>query len=310
MLLVTTLILVWLLVLLLTSTTTSVTAARIIKPLRPAAVEIEPNDHPAQANLIAIDEDIVGRIPLTATHDIDWFVLTTEVGSTYEVRLDEWPYSADYRLNLALYDGSGLRITAADTSGGDAVLDWYAQGTEYYLRVYALEIGFEDANYRLRVLRLATGVDACEINDSLTGTRSLTLPPGGPCRVFVGNLYSDLNFVPYTGQPSPNPDYFQVWLWSGRRYRLETTVTPGVDTVIYLFTPGATDDSQFVASDDDSGEGLGSQIEWEPSSDGFHIVRVVNIALLPHDTDETYKLSVIDLFHAYLPIVVNTPSSH
>ena len=85
-------------------------------------------------------------------------------------------------------------------------------------------------------------------------------------------------------------------------------MTPGVDTVMYLFTPGATDDSQFVASDDDSGEGLGSQIEWEPSSDGLHIVRVVNIAPLPHDTDETYELSVTDLFRVFVPIVVTSPS--
>jgi hypothetical protein len=291
-------VLAWLAILLLTSASTSVAAVGPSGFFMPAASEEEPNNTPDQANTIPLNENMTGRIPLTDTADIDYFVLTTEIGGYYEVRLDEQPSSGNYKLNLSLYDSSKVRKSQEATDGGDAVLNWTADDMTYYFSVDALEIVTEDANYILRVVLLgvtppASDWDSCEINDSLTGTWSATAPPGGPCSMAVGQLISDLNFAPYTGQPAPNPDYFQVWLKSGRKYSLQTTVSPGVDTELFLYAPGATDDSQFIARNDDkSPSDDGSLIEYTPGSDGNYIIRVINRAPLPHESSETYNLTV------------------
>jgi hypothetical protein len=117
--------------------------------------------------------------------------------------------------------------------------------------------------------------------------------------------------VPFNDQPSPNPDYFAVRVKGNHTYRIETIVTPGVDTVIYLYPPGATDDAQYIASNDNaSGLGFGSRITWTPRIGGFYIIRVLNRALLPHESYETYGLLVseIYLFRVFLPIVVKNPT--
>ncbi len=292
----------WLTILLLTGAAAEAAAIGPAGPLWQVADEVEPNDTPAQANSIALNQTMQGRIPLTNTADIDFFVLTTQVGGVYEVRLDEQPPSGNYRLNLALYNGSERLIEEDDTStAADAVIQWTADDTTYYFSVEAPEI-FEDAKYRLRAVFLGVTPeppewDSCEINDSLTGTWSDTTPPGGPCPISVGALVSDLNFVGYTGwdENQKNPDYFVVWVKAGRRYALETSVTAGVDTEAFLYLPGATDDSQYIARDDDGGVGRGSRIEWTPASDGNYLIKIVNLEPLPHESTETYNLSVQDV---------------
>jgi hypothetical protein len=137
------------------------------------------------------------------------------------------------------------------------------------------------------------------------------VPPGGHCLISIGAPVSNLSFLPFTNQPVPNPDYFLVWLEANRVYRVETSATPGVDTGIYLYPPGVTDDSQHIARNDDApGLGLGSRVAWAPASDGFFIVKAVNRAPYPHERDETYDLLVTDLypFQVYLPIIVGKPS--
>jgi hypothetical protein len=291
-------------------------------PFFQSGSEVEPNDTPAEANPILVNERIVGMIPGTNPSDIDYFVLSTESGRRYEVRLDEEPVSNDYRFSLALYDSNQNLIDESETSGGTTFLEWTADTDQYYFSVEAVEIDVDDAPYAIRVVRFGLtptptsppGWDDCEINDTLIGAWSSSVPPGGPCPISVGAVVEDLNFVPFTGQPAPNPDYFLVSVKAGRNYRLETVVTAGVDTVVFLYPPGATDDSQFIASNDDApGLGLGSRIEWTPAADGSYTIKVENLEPLPHDNIETYDLVVRDVSPTatptFTPIATSTPGT-
>jgi hypothetical protein len=305
-------------ILLLSSAGGIAVAVRPAMPAMQTVNETEPNDTPGQANAFGINQTVLGTIPLSNPSDIDFFVLTTDLGREYEVTLNEQPTSGNYRLNLAIYDGNQNLITQDDTQGGGTLISWTAEDVTYYFSVDALEISVIDATYELRVVRypeptVSPGWDDCEINDSLTGAWSGTTPPSGPCPISVDEVVTDLNFVPYTGQFSPNPDYFVVWAKGGSDYRLETTVTPGVDTLVYLYPPGATDDSQFIASDDDGGDGRGSRIDWTPPADGNYLIKVVNLEPLPHESDETYTLTVEDVTPTptptHTPVASATPGT-
>jgi hypothetical protein len=267
-----------------------------------AVNETEPNDTIGTANPIDVNLTMVGAIPIAQPNDIDWYRLVlspSDLGRSFRATLEEVLPDADYRLELNLYDSEGSLIDSA-SSGTTTSLDWTSSVITYYLRSRAVEFDVVsapgDADYELTVVHLAGHWDACEINDTLTGSWSGTTPPGGPCPVSTGAPVSDLNFVPFTGQPSPNPDYFSVFVQAGRSYRLETEATAGVDTVAYLYLPGATDDAQYIATNDDApGLGLGSRIEWSPTADGFYLVKIENREPLPHDSGETYTLTVEDL---------------
>jgi hypothetical protein len=290
--------------------------------VRPAArlwqtgTETEPNDTPAQANPIAVNETLTGVIPAANPSDIDYFVLDTEPGRQYEVRLAESPSATEYQFRLALYDGMQNLVRESTTQGGDTSLTWTAVDTTYYFSVQQTEIGLNDATYEIRVVRFPVtptatsppGWDRCEINDTLTGVWSSDVPPGGPCPVSVGALIEDLNFVPFPGQPSPNPDFYLVSVKAGHNYQMETRVSAGVDTVAYLYLPGATDLGAYIdVNDDAAGLGLGSRIRWTPPADGSYIIRVENREPLPHDSDETYDLIIIDITATATP--TSTPGT-
>jgi hypothetical protein len=291
--------------LLLSTVIGRVSAVGSAAPLLQSATETEPNDTPDQANSIDINQTMIGDLGITPPTDaVDYFALTTEAGRVYRAELSETGTMTGVLLKLSLFDSAENLIDEEETSGNSADITWTASDTLYYLGVSAVE-GIElGPEYELRIVRFGVtptpteppGWDSCEINDTLVGTWSGTTPPGGPCPISVGALVSDLNFVPFTDQPSPNPDFFVVRVKAGRQYRLETQVTAGVDTVVFLYLPGATDDSQYIAVNDDGpGLGLGSRIEWTPANDGDYLIRVLNQEPLPHESSETYNLSVADV---------------
>jgi hypothetical protein len=277
-----------------------------------------PDDHgdtPEEATPIFVNQSVEGTIPANDPGDFDYFVLTTEVGRRYEVELVEAPLDVSYHFVFTRFNADEDFDDEDDTDNNDATatLEWTADTTTYYFRVKQSLIGNIDADYQISVTRFAEEPtppdwDDCEINDSLTGSWSQTAPPGGPCPISVGATVNGLNFVPFAGQASPNLDFFLVSVKAGHNYRLETTVTAGVDTVVYLFAPGATDESQFIAAnDDDPGPGLGSRIEWTPSADGAFLIKVENLEPLPHESSETYTLLVSDI--TPMPAPTATPGT-
>jgi hypothetical protein len=277
------------------------------------ASEIEPNDTPAEAvasgNVISLNQTRLGEIvpvPPNTDIDIDVFVFTAELNRAYRVELGERASAGDFLLRLTLLNSSGQEMDFEDTVGGFAEISWNSGvDTTFYFRVEERGDSGNLPKYDLTVKSLVTTPvptdtpeptewDSCEVNDTLTGTWSGTAS-NGPCPISVGPLVSDLNFVPFKGLV-PDVDYFLVSFKAGRSYRIETKgLTVGVDTEIYLYAPGETDDSQFVGSNDDApGLGLGSRIEWNPNRDGSFVIKVENREPLPHESDETYNLQVTD----------------
>lgn len=274
-------------------------------PLAQGPTETEPNDTPATANPIEVNVTMVGTIPTAQTGDIDWFRLTlsdADLGRDFRATLEEMLPDADYRLELNLYDSEGSLIDS-QSSGSSTVIDWTASGTGiiYYLRVRAVEFDVAgapgDLDYELTILRFAavptptataTPVpwDSCEINDSIDGAW-----PGGPCQVAVGVAEEGLNFVPYSGQPAPNDDYYTFLAKTGRVYRISTTVAGGADTEMWLYSPTNSE----LAYDDDGGEGAGSRIERTLNEGWYKILVRDRLRSTSPPSGQTYTLLIEDV---------------
>ena len=269
-------------------------------PLLQAVWEEEPNDTVDQANPIAVN--LTKRGLITPTSDIDWFRLDldgSDLGREFDATLEELVPSVEYKLQLNLYSSEGSLIDSVDGNTSMS-LDWTANETIYYLRVRALEFPAANApgqEYGLTVQRLATDPtdtptatpvpwDAAEINDNIDGAW-----PGGPFQISVGMRWDNLNFVPYSGEPVPNDDYYTFLAKAGRTYRITTGVAGGTDTEMWLYDPFNTE----IAYDDDSGVGSGSQIQ-QILGDGFYKVLVRDrLRSTSPSTDQIYSIIVEDV---------------
>ncbi len=267
------------------------------------ATETEPNDTLDTADAIDVNLTMRGVILTTQTDDIDWYRLIlsdTDLGRNFQATLEEVLPDADYQLELNLYDAGGSLVKTA-SSGSTTLVDWTSNVITYYLRVRATEFDVPNApgdlDYNLTIVRFATTPtpsptatpvpwDDCEINDNIDGAW-----PGGPCLLAVGIEETDLNFVPATGQPAPNNDYFTFLAKAGHVYRVTTSVAGGADTEMWLYDPSNAQ----IAYDDDGGDGYGSRIE-RTLGDGYYkmLVRDRNVSASP-STAQTYDIVVEDL---------------
>lgn len=290
------------------SQTSAVTGDAVQVPLLQGPNESEPNDDIATADPIDVNLTMVGTIPITRSIDVDWYRLilpSADLGRDFRATLEETLPDADYRLELNLYDSSGSLVDS-DSQQSTSSLEWTSSVITYYLRVRAIEFDTisapGDADYELTVIRFAaeptdtptvTPVpwDDCEVNDTIDGTWSPNTPPGGPCMLAVGETTEDLNFVPYTGQPAPNNDYFTFLAKQGRTYRITTDVFGGADTEMWLYDPSNTQ----IAYDDDGGDGVGSRIE-RTLNNGWHKILVRDRLANPSpSTAQSYDIVVEDV---------------
>ncbi len=149
--------------------------------------------------------------------------------------------------------------------------------------------------------------DDCEVNDDRNGTWSANTPPGGPCQLSVDVTKSGLNFMPYNGQPVPNDDYFTFLAKTEHTYRISTIVHGGADTIIQLYNPS----DEWMATDDDSGNGAGSSIQMELSN-GWHKILVQDrLSYTNPSLSHTYDILIEDVTAAaatptYTPIPPST----
>ena len=284
------------------------------RPLIQADNETEPNNSFDQANDISVSRTMAGVI--TPTADIDWFRLdldSSDAGREFEATLEELVPSADYELKLELYilEAGKTDPTIVDSAQGNTAmtLDWTATEATYYFRVTAAEFPVTNApgqEYGLTVQRqftnptdtpTATPVpwDVAEINDSIDGSW-----PGGPFQIAVGMRWEQLNFVPYTGQPVPNDDYYTFLAKAGRTYRITTGVAGGTDTEMWLYDLFNAE----IAYDDDSGVGSGSQI-LRTLGDGWYKILVRDrLRSTSPSTTQIYDIIVEDVTPA-----TSTPTS-
>jgi hypothetical protein len=277
-----------------------------------------PGDSITEAIPIYVNVAQVGQIDsLTKTIYYRLDLSAGDINRQFRVSVVEIsPDQGTYRFELSLYDADGDFMFSEDTTGGDADLDWPATLDTYYFGVTAIELADPPSpvSYEILVIRLdATFTptntpapdpwDDCEINDDMNGTWSDDTPPGGPYQLSVGVERTDLNFMPYTGQPVPNDDYFTFLAKAGRIYRITTEVGDGADTAMWLYDPSNTE----IAYDDDGGDGLGSRIE-RTLNDGWYKILVRDrLGSTSPTTSQTYDIIVEDV-SPETPTPTSTPT--
>ncbi len=100
-------------------------------PLAPNADETEPNNTFGEANSISIAEIVFGAIP--TADDLDYFVMTTSVGTNYQVVLN--PLQGRRR-EIQIYDETLTRIATEQTgTTTEATVQFVAQYTTYYFLI-------------------------------------------------------------------------------------------------------------------------------------------------------------------------------
>jgi len=103
--------------------------------------------------------------------------------------------------------------------------------------------------------------------------------------------------IPTNGTPfsrlfdiAQDEDWFRLEAAAGKKYVIQTTnLAAGVDTVIEVYN---LDGVTFLASDDNSGGGTASRLEWQAPMDGTYFVRVSQTPGSVNGCNAAYKLSV------------------
>jgi hypothetical protein len=188
--------------------------------------------------------DVAGAIE--AGGDTDWFSVSLVAGQTYLFRANKTASDGLSDPYLTLYDGSGAYVTHNDDGGGDlnSLISFSAAtGGTYFLGVRHYS-GSGTGNYTV----------SAAINDDYANTVATT----GTVAVNGGPASGGI-------ETSGDQDWFRVTLNAGVSYqlRLNGATTGGLsDPYLRLYDSGGT----LIASDDDSGEGLNSLINYTPAS--------------------------------------------
>ncbi len=97
-------------------------------------------------------------------------------------------------------------------------------------------------------------------------------------------------------------DWFSFNAAAGESYVLEAkNLTAGVDTIIKVYDQ---DGLTLLASDDNSGNGAASQLEWTSPQDGTYFVQVTPASGSSYGCNATYEFSVQGGYSIYLPAVI------
>ena len=87
-----------------------------------------------------------------------------------------------------------------------------------------------------------------------------------------------------------------AWQYSIKTFYLAL----GVDTIVEIYNhDGLTQ----LASDDDSGDGLASKLDWIAPSSGTYFIRIHQNSGSTIGCEATYQMSVIGESYTYLPII-------
>lgn len=223
---------------------------------------------------IAPGSSIAGRIETSG--DKDWFSVRLTAGTTYSIQLDAASTSGLSDPYLRLYNSAGVLLRYDDDSGSglNSQLTYTAITTDtYYLGASASGIyGTTTGNYTLSVAPVAVIADDYAASSATTG------------RVTVGTTTSGK--IESTG----DHDWFSVNLTAGTRYTidLDGTNTSGLyDPYVQLYSTSGT----LLASDDDSGLGLNSELTYTPTTSGTYYVDASSASFFSSTTGN-YNLTV------------------
>jgi RHS repeat-associated protein len=226
----------------------------------------EPNNTVAAAKPIAVSE--TQSHAFCVAGDVDWLSFSAAAGTIYRFRTLNLASGVD--TYLSLYGTNGVTELAAsdDDGGGLSSLIEYTipQAGTYYLKVrhYSSNAGGDSLTYQIQVTSLGTASptptqaacpDAYEPNDSVSQARPMTL----------GQTQTHYICVP------GDQDWVSFAAAAGTRYRIETLdLAAGVDTYIYLYDINGT---AVIGSDDDSGPGSASLLDYTVGQAGTYYVR-------------------------------------
>ncbi|HUV90078.1 MAG TPA: PPC domain-containing protein [Anaerolineae bacterium] len=201
----------------------------------------------------------------------DWFRLdNAEIGASYKVEAlpDK---TTNYNLGIVVYNASLTPIVSdtdsLDTPQARVTLEAGGYGP-YFFKVYQLTPQCTGETYHLNITVTrptpSPEPDDYEPNDSLA--TAYKFPVGASISA------TDANFVPYSG-PGPDQDWYGFYVKAGRSYRASTSNLDGVDTYVEIYTEGG----QLGPSDNDSGGGFDSKVEWAATYTGYYYVHVSNL---------------------------------
>jgi hypothetical protein len=276
--------------------------------------EDEPNDSPSEANPINVNIQVSGNITQTALGvepvvlDTDYFALDTQAGIRYVADLTILSDPA-MELQLRVFDDNmpspGLLgvSTSSDTS---VQLTWDATGGTNYIQVRksdAPSITFQ-TEYQLEIALWSAPAtpeppdpwDDYEPNDTF-GT-AYQLPVN--VSVQLSTVDGKANFAPFN--TDPDVDWYSFYVLDGQRYEAFTSDLSNADTTLALFRQ--TNSSTPIDTDDNSGAGFGSRIEWTAAYDGYYYIRVTNNT----PTEGSYDLTVQEA-GAGTPTPTGTPTA-
>ncbi len=99
-----------------------------------------------------------------------------------------------------------------------------------------------------------------------------------------------------------NQDWFRIEAAAGSRVIVQTmNLTGGADTIVEIYDAAGM---LLLATDDNSGDGQASYLEWQPqASDTYHI-RVVAAPTSAYGCNVGYDLAVTQNIALFLPLIV------
>jgi alpha-tubulin suppressor-like RCC1 family protein len=126
-------------------------------------------------------------------------------------------------------------------------------------------------------------------------------------------IYDDTYYGAQVLTPSASPvyrvfdiaddeDWFEFYAYKGGIYTIETVdLYQGVDTLIELYD---VDGTTLLDSDDNTGIGLASLLEFHPESSGNYFIRVTRTKASEYGCHSRYRIKLDVKFNIYLPVSV------
>ncbi len=232
--------------------------------------EIEPNDSPGQAMTVTLGDTIQGSTGITTTaiisNDLDYYKVTTLVGSNYRVSLNIIYNPNQLVVRLRILDGA-LSLLDESVTSASASISWRAYTTTYYIELVPLSFQSPSAptptptptpapvivSYLLSVSQIASTPTPAPTSTGTPAPTATPTPPPTPTPVGfpdtfepnydfdhatligLGEKYTGLNFVPVTPGTEDN-DFFKLWVKPGMLITCETLdLTPGTDTNLIVY---------------------------------------------------------------------------
>jgi murein DD-endopeptidase MepM/ murein hydrolase activator NlpD len=123
------------------------------------------------------------------------------------------------------------------------------------------------------------------------------------------DTYDAAGYIPVDGTPlsllfdiSEDEDWFRLDAVAGALYTLHTqSLAAGVDTMLSIYD---LDGLTLLASDDNSGGGRASRLEWRAPRTGIYFVRITPASGSAYGCTATYEVVAIVRYQIYLPIVL------